>query len=141
MSKVKTLWKLAKGGMAAVHFAQKGSFNKTQKGLIKSLGMNWAWVLDKYGQEGVMRLMAATPIDTGYTASCWKYDLVQNGNSISVIWSNTNVVDGVNIALILDLGHGTRNGGYVVGLDYIDPALQPVFEAMGSAAWKEVNGQ
>lgn len=131
---------LLKGGIAAVHFKHHGGFDKTQKGLMKSMGMQWVRVLDRYGQEGVLRLMAATPVDTGKTADSWTYELVQNGSSVSVIWSNTNVNNGVNIALILDIGHGTRNGGYVVGLNYIDPALQPIFEAMASAAWREVNG-
>lgn len=138
MSKIGTAFKV---GVGAIHFKHHGGFDNTKKALMKSLGLNWAWVLDKYGKRGVEHLMLATPIDTGYTASCWRYDLVQNGSSISIIWSNTNVVDGVNIALILDLGHGTRNGGYVVGANYIDPALEPIFEEMGSAAWKEVSGQ
>lgn len=142
MSTLSSLVKLGKTGLGVSYFKQHGGFSNTEKALTRSLSANWAWVLNRYGQEGVLRLMAATPVDTGYTASCWKYDLVQNGkNSYSVVWSNTNVVDGVNIALIVDIGHGTRNGGYVVGAKYIDPALEPIFEDMANAAWKEVSGQ
>lgn len=117
---------------------QKGNFNKTEKFLKKSFGRNYLNVLEKYGQEGVAALSAATPVDSGLTASSWSYEIIQNKGDISVIWKNSNVNDGVNIALILQYGHGTRGGGYVSGLDYINPALKPIFDKMAEAAWKEV---
>lgn len=121
-----------------ISFRQKGSFRKTERMLKKSLGRDYRLVLEKYAKQGVDALSAATPIDTGETASSWSYEIIQNGSSLSVIWKNSNIQDGVNIAIILQYGHGTRNGGYVRGKDYINPALQPIFDKMADAAWKEV---
>lgn len=117
---------------------QRGNFNKTEKFLKKSLGRDYISVLDKYGQQGVSTLSASTPVRTGVTASSWRYEIIQNKDNISIVWSNSNVQRGVNIALILQYGHGTRNGGYVTGTDYINPALKPIFDKMADAAWKEV---
>lgn len=119
---------------------QRGDFSKTEKLLKKSLGRDYRSVLEKYGQQGVSSLSAQTPIDSGLTATSWSYEIIQNEGSISVVWKNTNVQKGVNIAIILQYGHGTRNGGYVDGIDYINPALKPIFEKMADAAWKEVTG-
>lgn len=83
-------------------------------------------------------MAAATPKDTGFTAASWSYEIIQNGETISIVWKNSHVVRGVNIAVILQYGHGTRNGGYVRGVDYINPALRPVFDRLAEAAWKEV---
>lgn len=124
--------------MSFFSLTSKGDFNKTEKFLKKSLGRDYRYVLEKYGYKGVEALSAATPIDTGYTASSWGYEIQQDDNSISVVWANRNVRNGVNIAVILQYGHGTRNGGYVVGRDYINPALQVVFDELAGAAWKEV---
>lgn len=121
-----------------IRFKQKGDFSKTEKFLKKSFGRDYVSVLEKYAQQGVAALSAATPIDSGQTAVSWGYELIQNNSSISIVWKNTNVNKGVNIALILQYGHGTRNGGYVSGRDYINPALQPIFDKMADAAWKEV---
>lgn len=119
---------------------QKGDFAKTEKFLKKALGSDYRNVLAKYGQQGVNALSSATPVDSGLTASMWRYEITQEGSSISVVWHNDNVQKGVNIALILQYGHGTRNGGYVVGRDYINPALRSIFDSMADAAWKEVTG-
>lgn len=121
-----------------ISFKQKGDFSKTEKFLKKSFGRDYIDVLEKYAQQGVAALSAATPIDSGRTAVSWEYEIIQNDSSISIVWKNTNVNKGVNIALILQYGHGTRNGGYVSGRDYINPALQPIFDKMADAAWKEV---
>lgn len=117
---------------------QRGGFDKTEKFLKKSFGRNYLAVLDKYAQEGVAALSAATPIDSGLTAVSWGYEIVQKDNYISIIWTNDNENDGVNIAIILQYGHGVRGGGYVEGRDYINPALRPIFDKMADAAWKEV---
>lgn len=117
---------------------QKGDFSKTEKFLKKTLGADYRNILEKYGREGVVALSNVTPMDTGLTASLWRYEIVQEGSSISVVWHNDNVQKGVNIALILQYGHGTRTGGYVVGRDYINPALRHIFDDMANAAWKEV---
>lgn len=121
-----------------ISIKQKGSFSKTEKFLKKSFGKKYLNVLEKYAQQGVAALSAATPIDSGRTAISWKYEIIQNDRSISIIWKNTNTNNGVNIALLLQYGHGTQNGGYVSGRDYINPALQPIFDKMADAAWKEV---
>lgn len=121
-----------------ISIKQKGNFSKTEKFLKKSFGKNYLNVLEKYGQQGVAALSAATPIDSGLTATSWSYKIIQNGSSISIVWENSNVQKGVNIAIILQYGHGTRNGGYVSGRDYINPALKPIFDKMADAAWKEV---
>lgn len=121
-----------------IYIKQRGDFSKTEKFLKKSFGRDYISVLEKYGQQGVAALSASTPVDSGMTASSWSYKIIQNQGSISVVWENSNVNKGVNIAIILQYGHGTRNGGYVAGRDYINPALKPIFDKMAEAAWKEV---
>lgn len=121
-----------------IRIRQKGDFKKTEKFLKKSFGKNYLSVLEKYAIRGVENLSAYTPIDTGITATSWYYEIIQNKDSISVVWHNSNVQKNVNIALILQYGHGTKNGGYVEGIDYINPALKPIFDKMADAAWKEV---
>ena len=92
-------------------------------------------ILEKYGERGIAALSAATPINTGNTASSWSYEISKTGAGYSIYWNNSNLNSGVNIALIFQLGHGT---GYVQGVDYINPALQPVFEELANEAWQEV---
>lgn len=121
-----------------IHISQRGSFSKTEKFLKKSFGRDYISVLQKFGQQGVSALSAATPIDSGMTAISWSYEIVQESSSISIVWKNSNENKGINIAIILQYGHATRNGGYVEGIDYINPALKPIFEKMADAAWKEV---
>lgn len=123
-----------------IKVSQRGSFRKTEKFLKKAFGRNYIDVLEKYAKEGVESLAANTPIDSGITAISWTYEIIQNKSegTISIIWENENVQKGVNIALILQYGHGTHHGGYVKGIDYINPALKPIFEKMADAAWKEV---
>lgn len=118
----------------------KGDFKNTEKFLDRAKRINLRNVLNRYGEIGVNALAAATPIDTGKTASSWGYYLEISDESSSIIWTNSNVNKGVNIAIILQYGHGTRNGGYVRGRDYINPALAPIFEDLASDAWKEVTG-
>lgn len=124
--------------MSFVHFNHKGSFKKTERLLRKSLGRDYRSVLDKYARQGVEALFSATPKESGETASSWYYEIIQNDNNVSIEWRNSNVNKGVNIAVILQYGHGTRNGGYVQGTDYINPALRPIFDKIAEAAWKEV---
>lgn len=121
-----------------ISIKQRGDFKETEKLLKKSLGRDYISVLEKYGQQGVSALSASTPIDSGLTASSWSYKIIQNESGFSVSWENSNVQKNVNIAIILQYGHGTRNGGYVSGRDYINPALQLIFDKMADAAWKEV---
>lgn len=121
-----------------ISFRHKGNFSKTEKFLKKSLGQDYRSILDRYGKMGVAALSSNTPIDSGKTASSWDYDIIQNEGSLSLVFMNSNINKGVNIAIILQYGHGTRYGGYVQGRDYINPALRPIFDDLADACWKEV---
>lgn len=122
-----------------ISFRQKGDFSKTEKFLKKSFGKKYLQILEKYGEIGVQQLKAYTPIDSGETADSWYYKVEQTTpTSLSITWYNDNVNKGVNIAVILQYGHATRNGGWVEGKDYINPALKPVFDNLAKAAWREV---
>lgn len=121
-----------------ITFEHKGDFSKTARFLEKAKkGIDLSF-LDKYGAEGVAALSAATPVDTGKTAASWRYEIVRGRGSVTISFENTNIQNGVPIAIILQYGHGTRNGGWVQGRDYINPAIQPVFDKMAEAAWREV---
>ena len=119
-------------------FRQKGDWKKTRKFLKRCSDLDLDDVLNLYGQEGVDALAKATPKDTGKTAASWSYEVTKGRESIVITWKNSNIVDGVPIAVILQYGHGTRNGGYVQGVDYINPAMRPVFERIAARAWGEV---
>lgn len=121
-----------------ITFQQKGDFSKTTKFFEKLLNVVKLGELDRYGRQGVEALASATPKDTGRTAESWKYEIVRDRESATIRWYNTNENNGVNIAVILQYGHGTRNGGYVRGRDYINPAIQPVFDEIAETAWKEI---
>lgn len=121
-----------------ITFKQKGDFSKINRFLERVKESVKLGDLDKYGQEGVDALAAATPKDTGFTAQSWYYEIVRSKNSVSIIFNNSHVNKGVPIAIILQYGHGTRNGGWVQGRDYINPAAQPVFDKIADKAWEEV---
>ena len=116
----------------------KGDWRKTQKFLAKARSNADPVNLDKYGALGVAALAEATPYDTGKTANSWFYTIDRSKESISLNFHNSNENDGVNVAVILQYGHGTRNGGYVRGINYINPALKPIFDEIAEKAWKEV---
>lgn len=121
-----------------IRFRHSGDFEKTRKFLTKSVNAEYASVLDQYGHRGVDALSSATPIDTGKTASSWYYEIQRGHGQLSISWFNSNMNKGVCIAVIIQYGHGTRNGGYVAGRDYINPAIQPIFDEIANAVWKEV---
>lgn len=121
-----------------VMFRQKGDFRRTSDFLKRANRLNLDAILNQYGQEGVEALRAATPKGTGTTANSWSYVVHKGTGSITITWSNSNIVDGVPIAVILQYGHGTRNGGYVQGTDYINPAMKPIFDKIAQRAWEEV---
>jgi len=121
-----------------VVFKHKGDFKKTTRFFGKVIKRDYLQDLDRFGREGVAALSAATPVDSGKTAESWGYEIHSSGGSVSIYWTNSNVNDGVPIAVILQYGHGTRNGGYVQGRDYINPAMRPVFDAIAESAWKEL---
>lgn len=116
----------------------KGNYDKTERWLKKLLQKRYMQNLMKYGEEGVAALSAATPVDTGLTAASWAYEIQSDSRGISINWINKNVNKGVNIAVILQFGHGTGTGGYVQGRDYINPAMRPVFDDIANKAWREV---
>lgn len=123
-----------------IRFRHSGSFKNTETFFNKLLKKDFLSNLDKYGKMGVEALSAATPRDTGKTADSWDYSIEESKNGVKIVWTNSNVNKGVNIALLLQYGHGTRNGGYVMGRDYINPAIQPIFEQILESAWGEVKG-
>ena len=121
-----------------IRFRHRGDFHNTETFFSKITKRSYIDILRKYGQAGVEALAASTPKDTGETAASWSYEIVQTRNGYSIFWNNSNVNHGANIALILQYGHGTGTGGYVRGIDYINPAIRPVFDEIANAAWKEV---
>ena len=121
-----------------ITFRQKGNFTKTTRFLERALNVIKLGQLDKYGREGVAALAAATPKNSGLTAASWNYRIDRSDGAATISWYNTHENKGVNIAIILQYGHGTRNGGYVRGRDYINPAIQPVFDQIAESAWKEI---
>lgn len=124
--------------MAVITFHHKGNFQKTDNFLKKAKQGDYFRSLEKFAQEGVNALASATPIDSGKTAASWDYTISRSKGSVSITWTNSNINDGVNIAIIIQYGHGTRNGGYVQGRDYINPAIRPVFDKIAENVWKEV---
>ena len=122
-----------------IRFSHKGDLKKTDTFFRKMLKMDLDSILNKYGKEGVDALAAATPRDTGKTAESWGYEIHGSGSSRTITWTNSNINKGVSIAVILQYGHGTRNGGYVQGIDYINPAIRPIFEKIAESAFKEVS--
>lgn len=121
-----------------VSFTQKGNFKKTDRFLSNLVSLHFSRKLRRYGELGVQALRNATPKDTGLTADSWSYEIVEEPGRTAMYWRNSNVVDGIPIAIILQYGHGTRNGGFVEGIDYINPTIKPIFEKMAKEAWKEV---
>ena len=121
-----------------ISFRQKGDFSRTTKFLERTKNAIKIGELDRYGREGVQALASATPVDSGKTASSWYYKIKREQGSVSITFHNSNIQNGVPIAIILQYGHGTRNGGWVEGRDYINPAIQPIFDKIANNAWKEV---
>ena len=123
-----------------VNFTHKGNFNHLERFLAKAVKIKPVinMILHKYGKKGVEALAAATPRDSGKTADSWSYEIIEEGNSSKIVWKNSNIHDGVVIALLLQYGHGTGTGGYVQGTDYINPAVEGIFRQMADDAWKEV---
>ena len=122
----------------AITFKQKSNFSKTIKHLNRIKGAVAVDMFEKYGKQGVAALASATPVDSGKTANSWSYKIENNRGSISISFFNSNIQNGVPIAIIIQYGHGTRNGGWVQGRDYINPAIQPIFDKMAKEIWREV---
>ena len=121
-----------------ITFRQKGDFSKLTRYLERVKEVIRRGDLDKYGRAGVSALASATPIDTGLTASSWYYKIEHSNGSAVISFHNSNIQNGVPIAIILQYGHGTGTGGWVEGRDYINPAIRPIFDAIANDAWREV---
>ncbi len=121
-----------------ISFRHKGDFSKTFQYFGKAKKAGQLNGLEKYGQEGVAALASATPVDSGLTANSWSYEIERQNGGVTISFQNSNVNKGVPIAIILQYGHGTGTGGWVQGRDYINPAIQPIFDKIAENAWKEV---
>lgn len=124
--------------MPMVTFTHKGQFKKTNKFFKALLDIHDDVILNKYGKRGVDALSSATPKRSGRTAASWTYEVNSTPGGKEIVWSNSNVNDGFHIAVGIQFGHGTGWGAYVSGIDYINPAIQPLFEAMADELWNEV---
>ena len=120
-----------------INFKHKGDFSKLTRYLERAK-QAVRIDLNKYGKRGVEALMSTTPKDTGLTASSWYYEITSESGKHTIAFNNSNIQNGVPIAIILYYGHGTKNGGWVEGRDYINPAIQPIFDEIANDAWKEV---
>ena len=121
-----------------ISFRHKGDFSKLTRFLENAKKAVSFSSLDRYGREGVAALKSATPIDSGLTADSWYYEIERGKESVTIAFHNSNIQNGVPIAVILQYGHGTKNGGWVQGRDYINPAIQPIFDKIANNAWREV---
>ena len=121
-----------------ISFRHRGDLSKTTRFLANAKRANPSRILHKYGAEGVAALASATPIESGQTANSWSYEVEVSKESSTITFLNSNVNNGVPIAIILQYGHGTGTGGWVQGRDYINPAIQPIFDKIADEAWKEV---
>lgn len=115
-----------------------GSFKNIEKFFERAAKLNIEQKLKPYAERGVQKLAAATPRDTGLTASSWSYEIRSVFGKTYIYWTNSNLSQGVPVVILIQYGHGTRNGGYVVGQDFINPALQPIFQQIADDMWKEV---
>lgn len=121
-----------------ITFKQKGNFNNTEKFFKGAISPDYMHILEKYARQGVMALSAATPVDSGETAKSWGFEIQKTRKGVRIIWTNSHIVNGVPIAVLIEYGHATGNGGYVEGWDYINPVLQPIFDKIASELWGEV---
>lgn len=124
--------------MAGISFSSSGSFKNTFAFLNRMRTTNLIAEVEPYAQEGVAALSSMTPKLTGLTASSWGYEISQYGDGVRITWYNTDEEGGVNVAVILQYGHGTGTGGYVQGIDYINPAMQPIFARIAENVWRKV---
>lgn len=121
-----------------IRFRHKGDFSKLTRFLERAKETVRLGDLDRYGREGVAALASATPVESGLTASSWYYEIERSNGSVKINYKNSHINKGVPIAVILQYGHGTGTGGWVEGRDYINPAIQPIFDRIANEAWREV---
>lgn len=121
-----------------ISLRSKGDFKNTEALLKRSLGRNYVDLLNVYGQIGVDALSMYSPLDTGLLASSWRYEIKQTGSYVSLIFHNDDIENGQNVAILVQYGHSTRNGYFIQGRDFINPAIQPIFDDLAERAWREV---
>lgn len=121
-----------------ITFKQKGSFRHTEQFFRRAKSRELYQRVEKYARDGVAALSAATPTDSGTTANSWNYEIRFGRGTVNIYWTNSNLSDGIPVAILIQYGHGTRNGGYVQGVDYINPALRPIFDQIADSVWREV---
>lgn len=121
-----------------ITFRQKGDFSKLSRYLERVREAVKLGDLNKYGRQGVAALESATPVETGLTAKSWYYEIERRDGVVSINFNNSNIQNGVPIAVILQYGHGTGTGGWVEGRDYINPSIRPIFDEIAKSAWREV---
>lgn len=124
-----------------ITFRQHGDFSKTMLFFERLKNLFNSGILDKYGKEGVEALSKATPVDTGKTAASWRYEIKNLQNGMAIEFINDNIVDGVNIAILIQYGHYTKSGGWVQGRDFINPASRPIFDRISEELSRKVNGK
>ncbi len=121
-----------------VRFKVRGTFRKTKKMLERAENCDFQDILEKYAMEGVQELRMATPEDSGKTADSWGYEIEYGKGRARIHWTNDNMKDGIPIAILIQYGHATKNGGWVEGRDFINPAIQPILDTIAEKAWREV---
>ena len=121
-----------------IKFVHKGSFKNTEAFLNRNKKMDVYKILTSYAEQGVETLRENTPKDSGETADSWSYEIVESARGYRIYWRNSHVNKGIPIAILIQYGHGTGTGGYVQGRDFINPAIQLIFDKIADEAWKEV---
>lgn len=124
-----------------ISIKSRGDFRKLNRFLERAKTPLHHSNLDQFGRDGVAALQSATPVDTGKTSESWSYRIVRSPGTVKIQFFNSNIQNGVPIAVILQMGHGTGTGGWVEGIDYINPAIRPVFDKILEYAWREVTGK
>lgn len=124
-----------------IRFEQKGNFSKLDRYFKRVRNTVDNLDLEEFGKRGVAALSSATPVKTGLAASSWYYTITKTKNSTTINFNNSDIENGAPIAIILQYGHATRNGGWVEGRDYINPSIQPIFDELANNAWREVTRQ
>ena len=120
-----------------IKIIQEGDFSKTMRFFNRVLRKNYRNIIADYANRGIEALQKATPEDSGKTADSWNYEIIDGDGMTTLYFTNSNTQNGVNVAVLLIYGHGTRNGGYVVGIDFVTPALRPIFQELADKIWKE----
>lgn len=121
-----------------ISFNHKGDFKSFDSLVDSASKKRYLGILSRYGQEGVSALSGATPVDTGKTAGEWTYEVNTTRDGFKIEWKNGNVVDGIPVAILIQYGHASKNGGFVSGIDFINPAIRPLFKKIADKVWEEV---